>query len=716
MIKKIIKYLYFFLFLVIPLVMNSITSELFEFNKMLCIYLLSVFILFFWVLRMIGQHRIIIKRTPIDIPIIIFLVSQIVSTFISIDVHTSLFGYYGRFNGGLLSIIAYLVIFYGFVSNFNKDDVEALLKFSLAVSFIVILWAIPGRYGYDLSCLVFTGQLSNNCWTDQFHPEIRAFSTLGQPNWLGAYLAINFFIGIYFLFKKNTKFNSLVIPYLLVNFIMVLFTRSRSALLSIWFILFAILVFGMVFLKNNLIIQAKEKKLFAGLIIIFICLSLIFKTGINSFDKYLNTSWWSDKVIQKSNQTNNISVGSSGVSESLDIRKIVWQGAFNLVKRYPIFGSGVETFAYAYYFTRPEEHNLTSEWDYLYNKAHNEYINYLATTGYFGLTAYLIMIGGFTFYLIKLISGLRSDKKVNNTNRLILTISLFMSYLMILITNFFGFSTTSINIYFYLIPGFVIVLNENEKEASLEEKINLNSFSFLQTVLLVIVFFAAVLTTNYFVSYYLADIKYARADLEAKAGNYNDSAELLKQALNLKYEHVYEDKLSVAMGNLAFLVSYQKPNNTTTEELIDSSLSLNKKSIEASPMNVLYWKTGAKNAYLFYQITLDKKYIEQGINALVQAEKFSPTDPKIPYSLAIFYSLMFDEEKNTLDKDKYQGLSLTAIENSVKLKPNYRDGYFLKAQLLKKFGQKAEAQSAYQFILDNLNPDDEEVKKEMIAN
>ena len=55
-----------------------------------------------------------------------------------------------------------------------------------------MLWGLPGRFGYDMSCFLFLGQLNNSCWTDQFHPEVRMFSTLGQPNWLGAFLAVNF--------------------------------------------------------------------------------------------------------------------------------------------------------------------------------------------------------------------------------------------------------------------------------------------------------------------------------------------------------------------------------------------------------------------------------------------------------------------------------------------------------------------------------------------
>ncbi|MDO8734650.1 MAG: O-antigen ligase family protein, partial [Elusimicrobiota bacterium] len=39
----------------------------------------------------------------------------------------------------------------------------------------------------------------------------------------------------------------------------------------------------------------------------------------------------------------------NGGTESGQIRLIVWKGALEVFKHYPIFGSGVETFAYSYY-------------------------------------------------------------------------------------------------------------------------------------------------------------------------------------------------------------------------------------------------------------------------------------------------------------------------------------------------------------------------------
>src|SRR3989338_10990716 len=205
MIDQIIQFFFNALFFISPLIMTKSTSELFEFNKMLFIYASTVLITFFWFLKMIIAKKIILKKTILDIPILIFFLSQLISTVISMDRHVSFFGYYGRFNGGLVSIICYITLYYAFTSNII--NVEKILKTIAASSLFVILWAIPGHFGHDLTCLLFTGQFNNSCWdntTLAFRPELRAFSTLGQPNWLGAYLAVTFFIGVYYLVKNSS--------------------------------------------------------------------------------------------------------------------------------------------------------------------------------------------------------------------------------------------------------------------------------------------------------------------------------------------------------------------------------------------------------------------------------------------------------------------------------------------------------------------------------
>lgn len=745
MLNKIIHFFYYLLFFTTPLVMVPITSELFEFNKMLFIYLITVVVIFFWLLKMILYKKIIIKKTPFDIVILLFLVSQILSTLFSIDRHTSFFGYYGRFNGGLLSIVSYVILYYGFVSNFavpvetTRRIVSTILKISLISSTIVILWGLPGKFGRDLSCLLFMGQFNNGCWTDQFRPAERMFSTLGQPNWLGSYLAINFFIGLYFLFRNKHLKRSTVIffGYLFLNFSSILFTRSRSGLLSIAIGLVVFAIF--IFLKNKEFLDQQYKKLLILFIGLFISIAL-FKTGIEKIDRFLSIpdyykatkSTWQVKnglVQQSKNIQNRTKLEAFGVTTSSDIRKIVWRGAIDLGLKYPIFGTGVETFAYSYYFVRPKEHNMTSEWDFLYNKAHNEYLNYFATTGFIGIIGYLVFI--FLVFLygwrkIKYQSRFNRDKdtdqksKITNNNNealiqwnnQLLVICLLISYSTILITNFFGFSTTTINLFFYLIPAFLVIINNPSTSLRTSQQMSVSRLSWPQKMMIFILLITIFYLLLYLAKYYLADINYARGDNFAKIVEYQKAAQLLNEANNLKYEHVYVDKLSYVLANVAFIASYQKENDLA-KKMIQTSDELNRKSLKASAQNVLYWKTKAKNYYLYYQITLDVKNLNVAIDALHEGQKYSPTDPKIPYSLAIFYALLEEETKDPNKKLEFQQLSLQEIGRSLELKRDYRDGYFLKGQFLKKAGRKDEAKKAFNYVLHYLNPNDNEIKKEL---
>src|SRR3990167_5123113 len=219
--NRIIEYSFYALFFLVPLTFASDTYELFEFNKMWLTYGLTIIIAGSWFTKMLLQRRILLCRTPLDIPILLFLLSQIISTIFSWDMHVSVWGYYSRFNGGLLSIVAYIFFYYSFVSNLAiVSMVKRLLLVSLISGAVVALWGLPSHFGYDPTCLIFRGTLDVSCWTADFLPKVRIFSTLGQPAWLAAYLAllipitIAFFINATRDTRHGTRRNLLVTCFL----------------------------------------------------------------------------------------------------------------------------------------------------------------------------------------------------------------------------------------------------------------------------------------------------------------------------------------------------------------------------------------------------------------------------------------------------------------------------------------------------------------------
>ena len=650
---------------------------------------------------MVIYKKIILKKTPLDIPIVIFFSSQTISSIFSIDFHASIFGYYGRFNGGLLSIICYILLYYGLVS--NVINIEKLLKWIVTSSSLVILWAIPGHFGHDLTCLLFTGKFNNSCWDNTslaFRPELRAFSTLGQPNWLGAYLAVAFFIGIYFLIKnlRGRKYLILNTFYLILNFSMILMSRSRSAIGAVVVGLILFVGYYWFFIKINI------KKILIILLLVSILPVTFFKTGEEKIDKFLNFETYKNIFVKKlviKPPTNYAlpTINSINITESFDIRKIVWEGAWKLASKYPIFGTGVETFAYSYNFVRPLTHNLTSEWDYVYNKAHNEYFNYLATTGFIGLISYLLLIIAF---MILVVFHLRRDQ-----NKLFI-LSLFCGWLTILITNFFGFSTTTIQLFFFLIPALIIMGNNNQQtETKKFEKVNIYQW---------LVIFVLIATTIYLLFsisvYYLADVNYSYGLKYSKVNDQQKAAGYFEKALKLRQEPVYMDRFSSSLAYLSAVANIQKETELA-KQIISLSDTYNRKTVQDYPKNVFYWKTRAKNMYYFYLVTNNPNELIEGINALKTAEKLYPTDPKIPYSMALYYSTLYDASTDQLEKDSLMKSSLEEIDKSISLKSNYREAYLFKGQLLKKYGQIEEARKIFEYILKNFNAKDAEVLKEL---
>src|SRR3990167_563227 len=365
---------FYLLFLLVPLSLFPTTSEIFEFNKIIITYALTVFILASWTTRMVTAKKIIFRRSILDVPILLFLASQVASSYLSIDPRTSLFGYYSRFNGGLASLFSYAILYWAYVSNMTAKESKNSLIALLASSYIVSVYAFLQRLGVDRSV-----------W-DQNVQE-RVFSTFGQPNWLAAWIvaiipltwAHTIFNSQFSVFNFKNKRFLLSLGIFILLFLTLLFTKSRSGLLgfltayaSFWGIL-------------SLIKKGEKKviKVFALITSTILLASLVVGTAL--------TPSFQELTVKKS-AVRSQSVADEGGTESGKIRKIVWKGAIDIWRAYPIFGTGVETFAFAYPTFRPAEHNLVSEWEFIYNKAHNEYLNFAANTGSVGLAFYLLLV------------------------------------------------------------------------------------------------------------------------------------------------------------------------------------------------------------------------------------------------------------------------------------------------------------------------------------
>jgi len=499
----------------------------------------------------------------------------------------------------------------------------------------------------------------------------------------------------------NSKFLLLNSILSVLFFASLIFTKSRSGFLG--------LALGLTsfWLLNLIIYKRKILKIFLILNFLFLILIILFGSPFPQINSFTFPGAGRIQTLPSTPNPYSGSLIDVGITESGNIRNIVWKGAINIFKSRPIIGTGVETFAFSYFQFRPVEHNMTSEWDFLYNKAHNEYLNFAANTGILGLGSYLLIIIVFIIFMIKSIkyqvSSIRYNKetKIRDTLYVIrdtTAIGLFSGWLTILVTNFFGFSVVIIQLFFFLIPAFIFIQFDQRPTTNLPREAR--ALWGGQKVLSLSILLLGIYLLFRIIVLWLADFYFAKGYQAGRSQDFLASFENIKKAivLNSKEPFYYDEFAVPAMELGQYLVQQQK--STESASYINQAIAASDKATSISPSNVSYWKTKTRILYALSRI--DDSYLAQAIESLEQAKSLSPTDPKIHYNLALMYDAAGQKEK-----------AYTGLDETIKLKINYRDAYLARAVYYQRDGQKDKAASALKFILERINPDDEEAKSQL---
>ena len=667
---------FYLLFFLVPLVLTPFNYELFEYNKMMLVYLLTSLILATWLIKMIQSKKIIFRRTFLDLPLIAFLLTQLASYAFSIDRHTSFWGYYSRFHGGLGSTTAYLILYWALVANFNKQKTKKAIRFLLASTFLVAVYGALEHFGID-----------KDYWVQDV--ENRVFSTLGQPNWLAAFLVAIIPL-TWALILENQRKKSKTALYLFLStlfYLTLIFTKSRSGFLGLGAAYLAF--WGIIFIKN--LFRSKKisfSKTFRRLPKTFFLFTII----IVLLGIIAGTPWTPklEHLIRKPQAKQQASPIPVGGTESGQIRKIVWQGAIEIWRHHPILGTGPETFAYAYYNFRPREHNDVSEWDFLYNKAHNEYLNLAANTGTLGLISYLVIIAAFLLWSLKKI---KTEKKSPY-----LILALLAGYLSILVTNFFGFSVVAVSLLFFLYPamGIALTIPEEKVEKSKKEK----DLSLGQTLAITVVFLFTSLALLALIRFWQADTLFAKGKSLNDTNHYQEAFEKLQKAVQLNpQEPFYHDELAQSAASLA-VVAQKQEEASLSAQLTELAIAESDQALKISPNHLNFLKNRTRIFYALVEI--DENYYQEALTSLLQATQLAPTDAKVFYNLAILYSRLSQNQT-----------AILTLEKTIKLKPNYEAAHWALALFYEQENKTQEAKEELEYILKNISPNSQKAKEKL---
>jgi len=616
-------------------------------------------------------------------PFFLFFLISTLATLFSPYLYQSFWGSFFR-HFGLFSILHYFALF--LILIFCLKDQKQIKRIILAVlfsSFLTCLYALAQIFDLD-----------KIKWIENFSKTLRVFSTFGQPNFFGAFLVLVFPLTI-FSFKIFADFWQRMFLFSLcfLEIFILFFTLSRSAylgLLASLLFLFFIYFYFYSFLP-------KKRKI---IITFFLILVLVSSFSFFLYLKHTNFSYLKSLVLYRFASVLDFK------TPTFKVRTIYWQAAFKIIKERPILGYGLDTqnFPYLKYYS-PESivyEAINSHPD----RAHNEILDTLITTGFLGLMSYLFLLG-FVFY-----QGLKKKSLFS-----LFLLSALFGYL---VTNQFGFAVASTTLYFWLY--IVLIIFESNKD-SVEQEFKIK-FSLVSKVLIILSFIA---TTSILIIYkninlIKADYYFynSRADFNKKnlIKLINDNEVILKYNPNEAYYYAQEisdilvltekfkdqqlkkDFLNMALEdtkniseskeNLEYLLykgQLLSAYGLLDKEKFEAAENLYLKISQISPeMAVVYNDWG--RMYI-----LEKNY-QKAIEKLNKALTFYPINHKdvdccgrkeqIQKEMSIVYYSLGDAyffQKNYDEAIKYYQLSLKLNPYNIPIFKSLADAYYLKGDL-----------------------------------
>lgn len=361
---------------VIPLFFWNLTTEFFETPKLLILFIITGILLLLWSVKSILAGKVMFTRTSLDLPIILTLVIFGVSTYFAVAKPQALMGPLPRLNGSLLSFAIYTFFFFALTSNFRhvslvKQAIYALLGSGAALSIL----SLTSYAGLNLLSLPWTGGTA-------FTPTGSGFSTAAilvlcipfvliallsdrKEGILGVLSQSIGESGIKNLTATIITKGGLVL--LLTLFMLTIALTGSTVIYIATAAAFALAIFA--------VPQSKLQKNIAWIIIpvVVAVLAIIMSLSpVGGNKNYLNQL---SKNYPKEIQ---LSFADS------------WKVSVSAFRDSPFWGTGPGSYQADFTAYKPVQLNNTTSWNIRFDRAFNEYLEFLATMGAPGLIVLLL--------------------------------------------------------------------------------------------------------------------------------------------------------------------------------------------------------------------------------------------------------------------------------------------------------------------------------------
>ncbi len=594
--EKISQYLVIVLVALIPLLFLSSAYDSFLSLKIFLLRAISASLLIIILVRYFRERLKNPLKNPLIIIATVFIVIEILATVFSIDPLASVIGLRKRYFGLSTYVALYAVFLAIAAGSWSRQSISTLIKVIVFSAAAVSLIGIGQVFG-----ITFPKDLTQNFGT-------AAYSTLGNPNFLGIYLAIALPLSLALFYEndvKNKYYRPVVLSITIILLIGIILTKSSG---SVFGAIVALISFYVVFYRPW------EKLGRAKSTIAIIAALLIIATSVFVF----------------------VSIDSS----SMLSRIRSWSGIGKMISSRPVLGFGPDAIA------RELPKHQTTDKIYsqeIYHDAHNVLLTVAATSGLAGLAAFMAML----FFALKNLWMARRNESfsIYLAAGLIAAIAGYLSAEMINPDN--------------IVPATLlwVILGLSASLTRLENNKNHNSRAWIVMALpfgFVAIFLVALAFKNLSAEVYLAEAEQQQS--------YSSAVMSYHRAQSVfPYYSIYYVRLNDRLGEMV------RQGNSQSFELSETAV---KKAIQIAPLEADNY-VALGTLYLSWAPKAGKSsYHNAAISNYKKALEINPLNLFATYDLAFAFAKSKKDKQAEVWLKRYREIAPAEFSNALEEKVN----------------------------------------------
>jgi tetratricopeptide (TPR) repeat protein len=647
-----------------PLFFFNQMTEFYEIPKLTFLLLSTILLLGLWIFASIIKGKVVITRTPLDIPLLLLLVVVLVSTYFSDAKTAAIYGNFPRVHGSAVAWVTYILLYFVTVSHLKtlariKTFIYVLFGSAVIVSLVTLLSFFGAFLPLDFAKAV------------NFTPTGSSFSTV-------AFLLLLLPLPLLSIINPNKY-----LPLPAAIALAVLFGVTIALVGSLPSYIALLIVFLLTFFASK---PAQVKKSLALFLIPVVVTALTLLLAYAPMPGGLSG-------LQK--------MEASFPKEIQLPFSVAWKVSASAFRDAPFIGTGPSTYLFNFTSYKPLEFNQLPYWNVSFDTATNEFLQMLGTLGIFGVLALI-------FICLIVLNNARKNLSVDNASKdkdaakdmhvvlPALAIGGLVSIVLLAMH-----ATTLVSMVITLLIFAVLMVSQKtirDKEMALSMGIKASTsdnkqFDLFPIIVFVVFLIAAVPVLVQAYNAVSADY-YHRQALAQASKNGTLTYQNLQKAESLNpYVDLYRVDMAQTNFALANALAAQKgptkanPKGSLTDQdkktiqtLLSQSINESRASVALSPRSSRNWEVLAS---IYRNIAgVAQNALVYSLDSYGRAIQRDPLNPALRVNVGgIYYSI------------KNYDLAIRFFSDAANLKPDYANAYFNLAIALRDKGDLQNAKS-----------------------